>query len=160
MFDFHAYLARLVATNRLAQSHRFRSGTCSGIDGIEDVRHHFSTSPAFILSDDITTAETIQHSGGWRKRRTFTVFILHTFRHDDESDRLAKMNLCREMERQLQSRFLHDQPSLENDLTYLRLDAMPSTEIGRYFGNGLTGLYFMVTLEEPTDLCYNPNEWT
>lgn len=160
MFDFNAYLHTLSAHNRLALDHHFQSGTCSGIDGMEDLLRHYSTATAFVLSDDVTTGETYEKSGGWFVRRTFTVFLLHRYDYGDESSRAAALNLCRELKRQLQSRLLHERDSLQLKNIYLALDAMPATEIGRFMGDSLTGLYFMVNVDEPQTLCYEPDQWT
>ena len=57
---------------------------------------------------------------------------------------------------------------LEPDDTneYLLCENIPASirpyirELGQYFINGCTGLYFMVDVSEPTNLCYNEQEWT
>jgi hypothetical protein len=41
----------------------------------------------------------------------------------------------------------------------MAVDEIRSRELGGQFLNGCTGLYFMVALDEPTDLQYNQDEW-
>jgi hypothetical protein len=48
---------------------------------------------------------------------------------------------------------------LNDELIYLNTNRIPSREIGKYFMNGCTGLYFMVDIQEPTELIYNKDEW-
>jgi hypothetical protein len=69
------------------------------------------------------------------------------------------MNLCRELFRQFHSRFIVDEHRLQSELTYMAVDEIRCRELGGQFLNGCTGLYFMVALDEPTDLQYNQHEW-
>lgn len=158
-FDFNAYMAKLARQNRLAASHGFVACTCTGIDGLQGIMDDWQTAQGFICSDDVTTGETIREGGGWFQRRTFTVFILQRYEYGDENDRQAKLSLCREVLRQMQSRLVRDRDQLGNDLVFLRVEAMPTTEMGQYFASGCTGLYFMVTVDEPVTLIYDGTEW-
>lgn len=55
-------------------------------------------------------------------------------------------NLCRE--------------AADGSMLYLDVSDIRSNELGGQFLNGCTGLYFMLTMERPVDLCYAPSEWT
>lgn len=159
MFDFHNYLRQIVDKNRLAQAKSFYFSTCTGIDGIEGLLAEFSTQANFVLSDDITTGETFEHSGAWFRRRTFTIFVLSRYDFANEVQRDESLDVCRELSRQLQSRFLRDRWYYLTEQVDLKVDNMPSTEISQFFANGLTGLYFMISIDEPLNLCYNAEEW-
>lgn len=54
---------------------------------------------------------------------------------------------------------LVDEDALSNDMVYLRAESVLSREIGQYFINGCTGLYFMVEVAEPIDLTFDTTEW-
>ena len=58
-------------------------------------------------------------------------------------------------------RLLHDKEyqKFGDQLEYLNLNQVYSTELGRYSMNGCTGLYFMLTSDEPTDLQYDESLW-
>lgn len=159
MFNFHEYIKALAAENRLARAEGFEHVTCTGINGLEGVLDNLQTYGAFLASDDVTTGETFRGGGGYFRRRTFTLFILRSYDIADEADRRAKLDTCRTLMRQMQSRMLLDRDRLAEQMVYLEIEQMPTTEIGSYFGTGATGLYFMVTLSEPTDLSYNADEW-
>lgn len=158
-FDFNTYLQQLVATNKTCKANGFHFCTCTGIDGMEGVLHSFQREHAFIAVDEVTTGQTVKHGGGWFQRRTITIFVLHRCRYGDEADRQQKLALTRDILRQLQSRFIIDEEDLCNDLIYLQLDNMPTTEIGAHFANGCTGLFFMLNVDEPIDLHYDASEW-
>lgn len=159
MFDFNAYFSRIVQGNRLARQNGFRFGTCTGIEGMESVISSWNNTHSFILSDDVTTGETYQNAGGWFQRRTYTVFILRKAHLGKEKGRQRSLDICRELMRQLQSRLLRDQYPLSSEFTYLRLDNMPATEISQFTLSGVTGVYFMVSVDEPLNLLYDEKEW-
>lgn len=149
----------MVERNKLAQSQDFLFGTCTGIEGLESLLNEFSVQSNFVLSDDITTGETFQSAGAWFKRRTFTVFLFGRYDFGNEEQRQESINRCRELSRQIQSKLLHDRYHYLTMEVDFKVDNMPSTELTEFLGNGLTGLYFMVSIDEPLDLCYNEDEW-
>ena len=159
LFDFHAYLHSLVEKNKLAQTAGFYPCACSGIGYLEDLLQEHRSHRAFVCVSDTSDDSTTRHSGGWFKRRVFTVFILHRYNTRSTADYRDKLSLCRELFRQLHSRFLVDESALQNELAYLNVEDIRSRELGGQFLNGSTGLYFMLAIDEPIDLQYNGDEW-
>ena len=107
-YDFNAYLRRIASENRLAAQEGFFPCRCSGLNFLEDLLQNFRTQKAFIAVSDVTDGSTTQRGGGWMKTRVFTIFILHRFRFGDMDDYESAMAMCREVQRQLHSRLLHD----------------------------------------------------
>lgn len=159
LFDFVGYIKDLTLQNRLANDHQFVPCTCSGIGYLEDVLSSLRNERAFVCVSDVCEESITRHGGGWFKRRVFTVFLLSRYNVRDTEDYHTKMNLCRELFRQFHSRFIVDEHRLQSELTYMAVDEIRSRELGGQFLNGCTGLYFMVALDEPTDLQYNQDEW-
>ena len=159
LFDFVGYIKGLTQQNRLANNHQFVPCTCSGIGYLEDVLSRLRNERAFVCVSDVCEESITRHGGGWFKRRVFTVFLLSRYNVRDTEDYHTKMNLCRELFRQFHSRFIVDEHCLQSELTYMAVDEIRSRELGGQFLNGCTGLYFMVALDEPTDLQYNQDEW-
>ena len=160
MFDFIEYIKELTQTNKLAISQGFEHTTCSGINYLEGMLEQYQTTANFVCTTDTCQESTFQQSGGWFKRRVYTVFILARHEYGNMDDYAAKLDICRELFRQLQSRFLHDSELLQTQLLYLHTEDIRSNELGATFLNGCTGLYFMLSMDEPTDITYNPQEWT
>ena len=159
-FDAQEYFKGLNSKNRLAKRHGFYFCTCSGIDSLQGPLEKFKKEKAFFCCDDVNDGQMYQgKGGGYYKRRTLTVFLMHRYTFNDEDDRLAKLKICRQLFRQISTRLLKDSKKLKSDLIYLGADNILSSEFGQYFMNGCTGLYFMVDVEEPVDLKYNPDEW-
>lgn len=158
-FDFNNYLAELCKRNKLCKANDFHFCTCTGIDGLEGVLTSFQKKKAFLVVDEVTTGQMVRHGGAWFQRRTITVFLLHRCAYGNEVDRIEKLSLCRELLRQLTSRFILDEENLNNELIYLQTDNIPTTEIGAHFASGCTGLYFLINVDEPTDVAYNAEEW-
>ena len=159
LFDFVGYIKDLTKQNRLANDHQFVPCTCSGIGYLEDVLSRLRNERAFVCVSDVCEESITRHGGGWFKRRVFTVFLLSRYNVRDTEDYHTKMNLCRELFRQFHSRCIVDEHRLQSELTYMAVDEIRCRELGGQFLNGCTGLYFMVALDEPTDLQYNQDEW-
>ncbi len=159
-FNSEAYFSTLCNNNRLAVDNRFRFCTCSGIESLQGPLDRFKKDSAFFCLDDTNDGALFQgRGGGWYKRRTFTVFILHRYAFGKEDDRANQLAICRNLFRQIMSRMLVDADELNNELVYLHTDNVVSRELGQYFMNGCTGLYFMIDVSEPVDLIYNKEEW-
>lgn len=159
LFDAIGYLKSLCQKNKLAMKHEFYPCVCSGINSLEEVLDQFRKKAAFFAVDDTNDGVTEQRSGGFFKKRTFTVFIMKRYVFGDMSDRQASLDVCRQIARQVHSRMLLDKENMSNELVYLNTNNVYTRELGEYFINGCTGLYFMIDVSEPIDLSYNGEEW-
>ena len=159
LFDFHNYLYELVEKNKLARTHEFYPCSCSGISYLEEMLSNSRSHKAFVCLTDTSEDSTTRKSGGWFKRRVFTVFILCRYNTRSQEDYREKLGVCRELFRQLHSRFLIDEHDLQNELAYLDVENIRSRELGGQFLNGCTGLYFMLAIDEPIDLQYDATAW-
>ncbi len=160
LFDYIAYFEDLWQKNKLAQTNNFKFCTCSGIESLQGPLQQFRTTNAFFCVEDTADGITFRGTnGGWFKRRTITVFLLRRFNIKMMSDYQEALSLCRDLFQQLHSRMLIDEDDLSNDMVYLRTESLLSRELGRYFLNGCTGLYFMVEVSEPVDLTYDDSLW-
>lgn len=159
LFDAIGYFKNMCQRNKLAKAYNFYPCACSGINSLEGVLENFRKQSSFFAVDDTNDGVTERRSGGFFKKRTFTIFIMKRYAFGDMSDRQASLDICRQLARQVHSRMLLDREDLSNDLIYLNTDNVYSRELGEYFINGCTGLYFMIDVSEPIDLSYNADEW-
>ena len=159
-FDAIEYFHKMARRNKLAHDNGFYACTCSGIGSLEDMLSQFRKQSSFICVEDTNDSATVCISGGWFTKRVITVFIMSRYRIDDMVDRQNKLELCRKIFHQFHSRMMVDREIMHDDLCYLNAESIASRELGQYFMSGLTGLYFMVDLIEPLNLCYNEAEWT
>ena len=159
MLDFIQYIENLTNKNRLAQQKGFHPCTCSGVGYLEGILSSLRSHPAFVCTSDICEESTLRRSGAWFRRRVFTVFILHRFNPRMQRTYHEAMDLCRELFRQFHSGFIQDEGVLQSQLSYLGVEEVRSRELGGQFLNGCTGLYFTISIDEPTDLQYNAQEW-
>lgn len=162
-FDIEAYFNNLCEHNKFAQEKGFCFCTCSGIESLQGPLERFRNERAFLCVDDTNDGSLVRgRNGGWFKKRTMTVFIMHRYdpRNNSMADRAEKLSWCRELFRQIVSRMIVDADRLDNELIYLQTSNILSRELGQYFMSGCTGLYFLVDLSEPTELIYNKDEWT
>lgn len=161
IFDAFAYFKKLGESNKLAKEKGFLTGFCSGIGGMQDLMRNFRKADCYILVDDTTTQSTYSQGVSYFRKDVYTIFVVAGYREDDMKDRHDKLNLCRTIFRQLHSRIIHDRDEMVygDSLEYLQVEKVYSTELPRYFMNGVTGLYFMISNEEPIDLQYDAEEW-
>ena len=71
----------------------------------------------------------------------------------------AALDTCRELFRQVHSYLLRDSVLQQAEITYLGVGEIKSQELGGQFLNGCTGLLFMLPVDEPINLCFEPTEW-
>lgn len=159
LFDAIGYFKEMCQKNKLAKQHEFYPCICSGINSLEEVLDQFRKKSAFFAVDDTNDGVTEQRSGGFFKKRTFTVFIMKRYIFGDMADRQKSLDVCRQLARQVHSRMLLDREEMSNELVYLNTSNVYTRELGEYFINGCTGLYFMIDVSEPIDLRYNGEEW-
>ena len=159
-FDVEAYFRTLCDANRLARAESFRFCTCSGIESLQEPLQRFARDKAFFCVDDINDGSiTRGQGGGFYKHRTITVFLMRRYTFNDEPSRLHALSVCRRLMTQLLSKLIVDAEDLENELVYLDTANVMCRELGQYFLNGCTGLYFMIDISEPVDLVYASEEW-
>lgn len=158
-FNFNAYMARLTRQNRLAKAEGFHPCNCSGIAHLEGILQNMRTEKAFVCTSDVAEESTVNRGGGYFKRRVFTVFIIKRFRTGNMASYSEALDTCRELMRQLHSRFIIDEADLQNDLVYLNVGNVKSRELGGQFLDSATGLYFTISMDEPINLVYDKNEW-
>jgi hypothetical protein len=159
IFDALDYFKNLGEKNRLCKLHGFKPVFCSGPDSIEGVMNEFQKTANFVMVDDTTDGNTFSEGVSFFQRRVYTVFILASYKWDDMKDRKIKLDLCREIFKQFIRRMIWDKNRLESededdDFTFLNVEKIYSKEYGRYTMNGVTGLYFMVSNDEPESMEY------
>ena len=159
LFDALSYFKGMCKKYKLAKAHAFYPCVCSGINSLEEVLQNLRRESAFFAVDDTNDGVTEKRSGGYFKKRTFTVFLMMRYRISDMAERQAALEVCRQLFRQVHSRKLVDRENLDNELVYLNSDNVYSRELGEYFISGCTGLYFMIDVSEPVSLIYDSDEW-
>lgn len=162
MFEGISYLTSLAKANCLAQDHKFYVGICSDLHAIEPMMSNYQTEANFILVMDTVDGSMVGGHPGWFNRRVYTVAIIARHRWDDMSDRQEKLQLCREIYRQMLSRLIVDRDEMESDdelPAFLRTDSMAYREMEPYDMAGATGVVFTLRVDEPVDLKYNKEEW-
>lgn len=159
LFDAIVYFKALCNRNKLAKANNFYPCACSGINSLQEVLENFRRQSAFFAVDDTNDGVTERRSGGFFKKRTFTIFIMKRYKIDNMADRQEALDICRELSAQVHSRLLRDREEMNNELVYLNADNVYTRELGEYFISGCTGLYFMIDVSEPIDLTYKDEEW-
>lgn len=159
-FDATEYFSALGSRNKLAKANGFHVGVCSGIEGLQDAVAGFQKYKNFFLVDDTTDQRTHSAGNGHLQKNVYTVFIIAAYKFGDMRDRKKAMALCREVFRQVLSKILYDYYYEKyKGIELLDINTVMSRELGRYSLNGGTGMYFMITNDEPINLVYDGGQW-
>lgn len=159
-FNIIDYVTALTENNRLCVDNRFKAVTCSGPDNLEGVIEEYRRTANFIVIDDTTDNNVFCTRPGFQTRSVYTVWVLASYNQKDLQERADKMQLCRTVFRQFLSKFIKDKAEMAYpDMVFLNLDNVMYKELPRYSFNGVTGLWFMIANDVPTDLRYVEEEW-
>lgn len=159
MFDAISYLKSLGEKNKLSKANKFAVDETEGIEGLQPVMEKYRKTENFIMVDDSVDGSHDSNKVGWFNKRVYTVYILASFKDGDVSDKNSKLDMCREIYRQILSKLIADSDKYEYDLIYMRTDSIRYRELNSYNLGGMTGVIFMLAVDEPTDLEYNEEEW-
>jgi hypothetical protein len=130
----------------------------TGLNYLEDILSNIKGSFAYLGVDDTDDGVTIQIGGGWFNRRSVVVYILKKYDFNNQIDREEKTNETRLIHKKLLAKLIKDSGSVA-DLAYLDKNRIPYHEVPGMFAAGTTGIYFIITLNEPVELIYDANDW-
>ena len=132
----------------------------SGINGLEEILANYMAKNAFLAVDDSDDGMTIRLGGGYFNRRSIVVYVLKKYKITDMSERETALSETRSIRNSLISKLLVDANNNTEGLNYLNKERIPYHEVPGYFAAGTTGIYFIITIDEPVNLAYNANDWT
>ena len=113
---------------------------------------------AFLAVDDSDDGVTISRSSGYFNRRAVVVYVLKKYKMSDMHSRETALNECRKIHTSLITKLIKDSNEVP-ELHFLDKSRIPYHEMPGMFAAGTTGLYFIITIEEPVNLVYNAAEW-
>lgn len=130
----------------------------TGIGNLEQLLDKWQKYQNFTVVDDSDDGVTIRRGGGFFNRRSVVVYILKKYNYKSQEDRSEKLNEVREIYSKFLSRLIRDSNNIA-ELAYLDKSRIPYHDVPGYFSVGTTGLYFILTLDEPIDLGFMDNDW-
>ncbi|HEY6915149.1 MAG TPA: hypothetical protein VI413_10775, partial [Paludibacter sp.] len=125
---------------------------------LEDILTNQRNSTAFLAIDDTDDGVTIKRGGGYYNRRAIFVYVLKKFNTKSQEDREEKVAETRLIHKSLLSKLIIDKNSVDG-LMFLDENRIPYHEVPGMFVAETCGLYFSFTIEEPTNLVYDANDW-
>ena len=130
----------------------------TGLSYLEEVLTNLKSKNAFFAVDDSEDGVTVRNGGVYFNRRSITVFILKKYKFQDQSDRETALHETRAIREKIVSRLLKDSFEI-SEMFYLNKERIPYHEVSGYFSAGTTGVYFIITIDEPVNLCYVTDDW-
>ena len=160
-FDPIDYFLQITGKNKLCTKNKFKPVRCSGAENIPALLDDYRKIANFIVVDDTTDGVVFGTHPGYQNRTVISVWILAHYDFNDNEEREDKLQFCRRIFKQFLSRMLVDfrNEKLTNGVIFFDSDNIHYKELGRYSLNGVTGLYFTVNIDKPTDLTYDETEW-
>ena len=159
-FDAHNYFEKEIRNKmKLTVNGNYTYSRISSMQHLEEVIDNFRFSTAFFAVDDTEDGFTFQSGGGYMDRKTFVVYVLKQYRLGDMQSQKEALGECRKIYKNVLKKLIRDKSLLENQMVYLANDRVSYNEIPGLFANNCTGLFFMIPVNIPTNLCFNPEEW-
>lgn len=158
MFNAFNYISSLTKRNRLARSLGFTVGRCSGLEGLYDLLASASSQPNFISVDD-SSEGYIDPYHNPASRTVKTVYMAMRHAPGDMAAREYALSQMREIFRQFMTAIIPERVRLEEEGMYID-PRIQYNEIESYFCTGAAAAFFQLAIDTPTELCFNPDEWT
>lgn len=153
-----SYFEQMAASNKLAVENNFKFCRITSVAGLEEVVRNMTTCTNFFCIDTVTDAQIFEKGGAYYERQVYMVGLFSRFNLRDMADNMQKLDLCRELRKQICSKMLRDKYEIPQ-LTYFNTESIMYRELEQAFLMGLTGTYFTFNVDVPTDLCYKNDQW-
>ena len=157
MFNASEYFENCNSKLKLCVDNKYKFSRVTGIEYLEDVLGDLK-QPAYLAVDDTDDGVTVREAAGYFVKRVITVFILRRYKITNQSDRETKLAETRLIRNKLTAKLIKDSNSMD-ELMYLDKTRFPYKEVPGYFASGTCGIYFFVTVKEPTNLCHQADDW-
>lgn len=157
MFDASSYFENCNSKLKLTVDNGYKFSLVSGFEYLEDILKDIK-QPAYLAVDDTDDGLIVRDGAGYFLKRVITVFILRRYKIGDQVERKTKLAETRLIRNKLTARLIKDSNNLD-ELMYLDKSRFPYKEVPGYFAAGTCGIYFFVTIKEPTNLCENQDDW-
>lgn len=159
-FDAYSYFTDIATKLKVAKDQQFYPCKVSGLSNMEEVIVSLRDKKAYFAIDDTNDGMLFKGGGGgYYERKMYVVYLLYKIPVNNMDAQHKALNICREIYHSVCTRLLKDKRRLENEMTYFDTSRIPFYELEGYAIAGCTGLYFMVTVDQPRNLCYNEDEW-
>lgn len=157
MWNAVTYFETLMSKLKLTKS-TFTFCRVTGLTYLEDVLANYATKKAFLAVDDTDDGVTIQTGGGFFNRRSVVVYILKKYDFKSQEDREEKTNETRVIHQKLLTKLIKDSTIIQ-EMMYLDKTRIPYHEVPGMFAAGTTGVYFIITINEPVNLVFDESDW-
>ena len=157
MWNAVTYFENLNKKLKLTVDNKYKFSRVTGFEYLEDILDDLKQQ-AYLAVDDTDDGVTVREGAGYFVKRVITVFILRRYKVGDQADRESKLAETRLIRNKFTARLIKDS-NTNDDLMYLDKTRFPYKEVPGYFAAGTCGIYFFVTVKEPTDLCDVANDW-
>lgn len=155
MFDPSAYMKN-VCEKMILTKDKYLFTKVSGISALEGIVENARRNSYFFAVDDSQDGVTFRGAAaGFFERRMYTIFILGKADYGDQKKRDEVLEEAKKIYRHTLSKMIKDKLTIP----VVKLDQIRFYEVPPAFAVGCSGLYFIVTVENPINLVYDDNAW-
>lgn len=158
-FNAYDYFGQICNEHKITRNGAYKFTRVSGLTYMEEVLANMRKERAFFAVDDTNDGQTYRVGGGWMDRRVYIVYILKRYKQNDMQEQHQALAECRKVYDALISRIIRDRSVLSQQGAVVDVSRFPYYELEGYAIAGCTGLYTLITIDEPKSLCYNVHEW-
>ena len=157
MEKFNAYNYFKLIHEEMPELQGFEYGRAADRDNLVDIVQQARLGDAFFSLDDTDNGRVINLHGGYFDRRVYVLFLLKKFtmRAGDTMGNSARvLDECRTIFHKTISKLIHDKSLSLNGLDYMN-ENFDYYELPLELFPEAAGLYFMITVDHPLNLCYH-----
>lgn len=159
-FDAFDYFSSICNTLKKSKDNGYYPCKVSGLANMEEVINAYQTQKAYFAIDDSNDGQIFKASGGgFFVRKMYVIYILKKFAFNNMDQQKEVMQECREIYHSVCKKLIKDKSLLANEMIYLNTERIPFYEMQGYLIAGCAGVYTMITIDTPINLCYDAAEW-
>ncbi|MBD8349339.1 hypothetical protein [Dysgonomonas sp. HGC4] len=158
-FDATAYFKEINTRLKKTKDGKYRFCKSTGLSSMEGVVANLRSDPAYFVLDDTQDGYVYKKGGGYFSRRMFVIFVLKKFTLGSMVQQTTAMQECRDIFTLICTQLVKDRNVFINDQIFFDTDRIPYYELDGHAIAGCTGIYFMFSVDEPTNLCYDKSQW-
>lgn len=159
-WDATLYFRTLTEQNILAKEHGFDFVPVPSIAAAFALAESRTKTVAHVAFCETSDGSTRQgESGGYFRRKVYTVFIVYRADIKNEADKQAKLGICRALRDQFYSRLITEAEELEAATSYIFQQSIQERDTPTFTLDGSVATFFNLEFDIPLDLRYNPAQW-
>lgn len=157
-FDVLGYLENEIHAHLKAVKDDHKFTRISGLSELEGILT--KKGDKFFAVDDLQDYQLLKPHQSYVGVKTFTVYICQKAKYGDFETRDLVMPIYRKAFKDIVSKMALDRRNMANGLVGFNTDRIRMYEMPGLIAGGSIGIYFILRIEEVTNVVYDANSWS